>query len=336
MSPIAVSRFEVISPGLLTTFQDLGRPAMLKYALARCGAMDELSCRMTNLLLNNPEGAATLEVTAMGLELRTLDPALIAVGGADLGLQINRRDAPLWTVIALKANDTICFSAKKAGLRAYLAVWGGFEAAEMLGSCSVYLRGGMGAAFKAGDRIQSRVTTRSQPCPDRTLKNGFKPLLNTTDPIRVLPGSQYDYFTPKGRRTFTESTYRVSPVSDRQGIRTEGAAIERCKGPDVITDPIPPGAIQVPGDGRPIILMKDAQVTGGYTKIALVARVDMDRVGQLGPGDALRFQFITREKALWLYRQRLAGMNRMRQALRVRAKITSQNSRLDLGQIWSI
>ncbi|NIO12266.1 MAG: hypothetical protein GTO40_31305, partial [Deltaproteobacteria bacterium] len=137
-----------------------------------------------------------------------------------------------------------------------------------------------------------------------------------SDPIRVLMGPQADYFTPRGVDTFLNSTYRLSPQSDRQGCRTDGPAIEIAKGPGIITDPIPLGAIQVPGDGKPIILLRDAQVTGGYAKIAIVARADMDRLGQMMPGDEIRFQRISRQTAIDLLMEERRRLDEVRELLR--------------------
>ena len=292
-----------MNQGFLTTYQDLGRPEMLKFALPPSGAMDETSLRFANLLVKNPESAAALETTAMGLTLKTLDRALIAVTGADLGLVVNGNAAPMWTVLNLEKGDVLRFTNKRKGLRAYLAIAGGLDTPIILGSRSVYLRGGIGMALKKGDLIRSLPFENQTPHVGRSLADEFRPALDLSEPIRVLPGSQFDYFTPNGQDTFTQSVYTISPISDRQGCRTEGPSIERNRGPDIITDPIPLGSIQVPGNGLPIILLKDAQVTGGYAKIGIVARVDVDRFGQLSPGDCIRFKLIGREQALDLLKR---------------------------------
>jgi allophanate hydrolase subunit 2 len=125
-------------------------------------------------------------------------------------------------------------------------------------------------------------------------------------------GPQDDYFTPRGIETFLNSPYRITPQCDRQGFRTEGPTIEIAKGPGIITDPIPPGAIQVPGDGKPIVLLRDSQVTGGYAKIAVVARVEMDFLGQVMPGDTIRFQRVDRRTALELLREEAARLSTLR------------------------
>lgn len=310
-----MSQFEILNPGFLTTYQDLGRPDLLKFALPHCGAMDETSLRLANLLLNNSEGAAVLETTAMGLTLKSLDQSSIAVTGADLGLELNGKSASMWTVLQLEVGDVVRFKGKKKGLRAYLAVAGGFDAPVILGSRSVYLRGGMGTALKKSDLIRSLPLENQAPHAGRILTDNFQPSLDLTVPIRVLPGPQLDYFTRKGQATFTRSVYCISPISDRQGCRTEGPTIERNRGPDIITDPIPLGSIQVPGNGLPIILLKDAQVTGGYAKIGIVARVDLDRVGQLSPGDKIRFKLIRREEALELLKNHVQLLDKARQNL---------------------
>ena len=137
----------------------------------------------------------------------------------------------------------------------------------------------------------------------------MRPLWPATQPIRVTAGPQAEYFTKAGLETFHSTEYRVSARADRQGIRTEGAAVEIAKGPDIISDPTPLGAVQIPGDGQPIILHRDGQVTGGYAKIATVIAADLDRLGQMVAGDALRFELMTRDEALAAAeqsRQRLA------------------------------
>jgi len=288
---------------------------MLKFALPPSGAMDETSLRLANLLVKNHENAAVLETTAMGLTAKVLDQALIAVTGADLGLEVNGDSAPMWTVLKLESDDVLRFTNKRKGLRAYLAIAGGIDAPIILGSRSVYLRGGIGMALKKGDLIRSLPLENQTPHVGRSLTDEFQPALDLTEPIRVLLGPQFDYFTRKGQKTFTESEYYISPISDRQGCRTEGPSIERARGPDIITDPIPLGSIQVPGNGLPIILLKDAQVTGGYAKIGLVARVDLDRVGQLSPGDKISFELISREEALELLKSQAQLLDKARETL---------------------
>ena len=310
-----MSRFEIVNPGVLTTYQDLGRTAMLKYALAACGAMDQTAVQLVNLLLENQPTAAVLEITLTGLTMRALGSGQIAVGGADLGLKINGQEAPRWTILGVKEGDVIRFNKLNRGVRAYLGVPGGFDAPEILGSRSVYLRGSLGRPLKKGDEIQSLVQADNTRRTGKKLPDRFIPKRDMTKPFRVLPGPQYDYFSPLGIDVFSSTVYTVSPISDRQGIRTDGQPIERVKGPDIITDPTPIGAIQVPGSGLPIILHRDAQVTGGYAKIGLLCKVDIDRAGQLCPGDQIRFAFVDRQAALSLLNKQQLLLEEAQKAL---------------------
>jgi allophanate hydrolase subunit 2 len=143
----------------------------------------------------------------------------------------------------------------------------------------------------------------------RSLQVNWRPAFPAQRTVRVTLGAQAEAFTARGRETFQDSVYTISPRSDRQGFRTDGPPIEFVKGPDIISDPTPLGAIQVPGDGKPIILHRDGQVTGGYAKIATVASAELDKFGQMMPGDALRFQVVSREEALTLAAQARRRLN---------------------------
>jgi biotin-dependent carboxylase-like uncharacterized protein len=290
---------------------------MLKYALSISGAMDQKAVRLINLLLGNPEKAAALETTMIGLKLRVLSDGQIAVGGADLGLVINGRPAQMWTVLSIKEGDVIGFTELRSGMRAYLGVAGGFDAPQILGSRSAYLRGSIGSAFKFGDKIRSFDNNKGFRNTGKALPSRFIPDRDMKKPFRVLPGPQIDYFSQEGIQVLSTSTYTISPVSDRQGIRTEGPPVDIVKGPDIITDPTPMGSIQIPGSGVPIILHRDAQVTGGYAKIALLCKADIDRAGQLCPGDEIRFEFVARSEALALLKKQKQMLGEAREALAV-------------------
>jgi len=290
---------------------------MLKYALSASGAMDQTAARLVNLLLGNQETEAVLETTMMGLRLRALSPGRIAVGGGDLGMVINGRPGPMWTVLSIKEGDIIGFNDLRSGMRAYVGVAGGFDAPLILGSRSAYLRGSLGTALKKGDEIRSFDNKKAGWNTGKTLPPAFIPDRNVTKAFRVLPGPQMDYFSQDGIQVFSTATYTISTVSDRQGIRTDGPPVERIKGPDIITDPTPMGGIQVPGNGVPIILHRDAQVTGGYAKIALLCKADLDRAGQLCPGDKIRFKFVSRPQALALLKKQKQMLDKAREAMAV-------------------
>jgi len=322
--------FKILSAGVQTTIQDLGRHGLMKYGIPISGAMDQRSFVIANLLLRNLDNAAALETTFQGLKLQALNKVTMSIAGADLDPWLNDRPAPQWTAFTMEEGDVLQFKKRKKGLRAYVAVQGGFDVPEVLGSRSTYIRGRIGAPLGVGETLISRpfdpeaaedvltLPREYRPHLDRdvlTLPREYRPHLDRADPIRVLMGPQDDYFTPRGIDTFLNSTYRISPQADRQGFRTEGPAIEIAKGPDIISDPIPLGAIQVTGDGRPVILLRDAQATGGYAKIAIVARVEMDSLGQMMPGDTIRFQRIDRQKALDLLYEETRRLTRIRDLL---------------------
>jgi biotin-dependent carboxylase-like uncharacterized protein len=308
--------FRVINPGIQTTVQDLGRPGLAKYGIPTSGAMDQRSFVIGNLLLRNHDNAAALETTLQGLRLHALTGISISITGADLDPWLNDQPAPQWTAFTMKEDDVLHFKRRRKGLRAYVAVRGGFDMPVVLGSRSTFALGCIGTILREGETL-SICTPDSQGAEDvLTLSREYRPDFDRTDPIRVLMGPQDDYFTPLGIDTLLSSTYRITSQCDRQGFRTEGPAIEIAKGPDIISDPIPPSAIQVPGDGKPIILLRDAQVTGGYAKIAVVARVEMDFLGQMMPGDTIRFQRVDRRTALDLLQEEAQRLDKVKELLR--------------------
>jgi len=270
----------------------------MKYGMPTSGAMDQRSFLIGNLLLRNSNNAAALEATLQGLKLEALTRVTISITGADLDPWLNGQPAPQWTTFTMKEGDVLHFRKRREGFRAYVAVQGGVDVPKVLGSRSTFVRGRIGAILREGKILGICPFDSEASESVLTLPQEYRPDFNRTDPIRLVMGPQEDYFTPRGIATLLNSTYRISPQSDRQAFRTEGPAIEIAKGPGIITDPIPPGAIQVPGDGKPIILLRDSQVTGGYAKIATVARVEMDFLGQVMPGDEIRFQRISRQTSI--------------------------------------
>jgi len=304
--------FKIINPGIQTTVQDLGRSGLMKYGLPPSGAMDLRSFAIGNLLLRNPENAAALETAVQGLKLQAVTRVTIAITGADLDPWLNNHPAFQWTVFTIDEGDVLHFKKRKGGFRGYVAVRGGLDVPEVLGSRSTFVRGHIGTILRKGDVLSIGSFDAEAPENPITLRPEYRPDFSCSDPIRVLMGPQADYFTPRGIDDFLNSMYRLSPQSDRQACRTDGPTIEIAKGPGIITDPIPLGSIQVPGDGKPIILLRDAQVTGGYAKIATVARVDMDRLGQMIPGDKIRFRRISRQTSIDLLMEEKRRLDELR------------------------
>jgi antagonist of KipI len=288
--------FQVLNPGVLTTIQDCGRKGFMKYGTPVSGVADRFSAQVANLLVGNDAGAPLLEITLFRLELLALTDGILAITGGNLTPTINKNPLPMWQSVEIKAGDRIAFRVRREGFRAYLAVGGGFSGETFLGSQSVFVRGLMGHPLQANEILETGQEPAT-PFRHRALPREMIPSYFRKDPIRVILGPQDDRFTGKGIETFLGSEYRVGSQSDRMGYRLEGPKIEHEKGADIISEGIARGAIQVPGDGLPILLLWDGQASGGYTKIANVISADLDALAQVMPGESLRFQRTTLDEA---------------------------------------
>ena len=290
---------EVLDGGMFTTVQDLGRYGYQKYGVPVAGAMDAFALRAANLLVGNSEGDAGLEMTLAGPHLRFLDETVVAITGADLMPALDGNPVPMWQPVAVQKGAELLFHGINDGVRAYLAIAGGVDIPPMLGSRSTYTRaniGGLeGRALAHGDRIAA--STGMERVDGRRFPRGAVPHYGHTHRLRVTPGQQFDTFTEQGIETFLSSSYTVTPRSDRIGYRLEGPPIEHKAGADIVSDGIPSGAVQVTGDGMPIVLLADRGTTGGYTKIATVISADVMRLTQAAPGDVVTFQMATLEEA---------------------------------------
>jgi biotin-dependent carboxylase-like uncharacterized protein len=206
--------------------------------------------------------------------------------------------------VRLQRGQVLRIGALSGSVVGYLAVEGGFDVAHALGSQSTYTRAGLGGfdgrAVRAGDILPLQRTDADMR-EERQLP--ARALAAPPPRIRVVLGPQDDYFSPQGIRTLLTSTYTVSPASDRMGMRLEGPALEHAKGANIVSDGIAPGAIQVPGNGLPIVLLADRQTTGGYPKIATVIAADLPVLGRLAPGADIAFEAVSIEAAEAAYRR---------------------------------
>src|SRR5574337_1324646 len=332
-----VDAFEVLRPGLLTTLQDLGRVGYQRYGVPTSGAMDRTALRAANLLLDNEEDLAGLEATGEGPTLRTLTDLTVAIVGADMQPLLDGQPIECGTAIAIRSGHTLELRQARRGLRAYLAVAGGIDVAVILGSRSTCLPaafGGLqGRAVREGDRLsigpvrRQQVVTRGRRLPSRWLESTGGILT-----VRVVLGPQADRFTSEGIHTFVSEPYRVTPQMDRVGIRLHGPPIGHRSGADIISDSTPLGAIQVPPDGQPTVLLADRQTTGGYTKIAVIVQEDIFRLGQVMPGQIVRFRPISVSEAraaLRAYEEKFDALRRAWQS--VPADRSSYRLRLGAG-----
>ncbi|MDJ0668951.1 MAG: biotin-dependent carboxyltransferase family protein [Desulfobacterales bacterium] len=291
----AVELLDIMTPGILATVQDTGRRGFGQIGVAPSGAADSYSCRLGNLLVGNLEDAAAIEVTLMGFQARFGCDAVAAVTGADLQPTLNDRPLPMWTAHQVKAGDVLAFKTPVCGCRAYLAVGGGFSVPAVMGSRSTNVGAGFGGhagrALQPGDTLSGRHPAQYLHCRGRTIPDALRPVHTSTWVLRVMAGPQAEQFAPSSYARFFEAAYTVSEKSDRTGVRLEGPVLATQPGaPDsILSEGILGGAIQVPGDGQPIILLNET-VTGGYCKIAAVIAADLPLLGQLAPGDTVRFQ----------------------------------------------
>ena len=282
---------ETVKAGLLTTVQDAGRWGYQAYGMPVAGAMDRYAYRMANLLLDNPDGAAALEMTLLGGVYRFHADIWVALCGADMDATLNGAPVANWSAFSVTAGSELALGFATAGCRAYLAVQGGIDVPLVLGSRSTYTRAGVGGlngkALTDGCRLTAGSTGSRGPARilPRLLVSSFPEEIG----LRVLLGPQDDLFTAAGREAFFAGTYTVSPEADRMGYRLEGPAVEHIGKPDIVSDALCQGAIQIPGHGMPIVMLADRQTTGGYPKIGTVIGPDLRRLAQAKPGDRVRF-----------------------------------------------
>ena len=292
---------EVIDPGLLTTVQDTGRYGYQRYGVPVSGAMDMFALRVANLLVGNDGSAAGLEMTVLGPRIKFLTRVSIAVTGGDLDPYLDDEPLALWRSKIVSKDSVLRFQGARDGVRSYLAVSGGVDVPIVMGSRATYLKGAFGGlegrALRAADVLRAMPAETDVGLVERSLPRGVvAPSYGHQHEIRVVLGPQEKAFTADGIATFLGSEYSVSINSDRMGYRLDGPSVEHISGADLVSDGTSLGAVQVPGDGSPIILLADRGTTGGYTKIATVISTDVDRLAQAMPGDKVRFKSVTVEE----------------------------------------
>ena len=297
---MAQPTLEVVDPGMLTTVQDRGRYGYQRIGVPVSGAMDEFALRTANLLVGNSDGQAGLEITVVGPTLKFLADASIAVTGADMSATINGEPVPRWQAISITKDSLLAFNGLQDGMRAYLAISGGIDVPLVMGSRSMYDKshiGGLeGRSLQGGDVISAFEADGDSDA--RGLPAGYSvPSYGSDRTVRVVLGPQHSAFTEEAVASFLSSVFTVSSESDRMGYRLEGPIIAHAGGADIVSDGNPLGAIQVPGDGVPRVLMADRGTTGGYTKIATVIGPDVGLLAQSMPGTTVSFKAISVEEA---------------------------------------
>jgi antagonist of KipI len=278
--------------------QDLGRFGWRSIGVGPGGSTDEMAARIANLLVGNLEDAAGLEFTLAGPELRFERDVWIAIGGGEFA------GLASWTPHRVTAGTTLRIGEARQGCRGFLAVSGGIDVPKVLGGCGAHLRagfgGGFGRALRAGDALPVDPDDGGAPRGRWRIDPRLLPRYSADAEVRLIPR---DGFAPDGGKT---GWLKVSPKSDRMGLRLEDPLPLGEGAANLASAPVAPGVVQVPPDGRPIVLLADAQTIGGYPQLGQVATVDLPVVAQLRPGERMRFRMITLAEA----RERLAARER--------------------------
>ena len=332
--------FEVLRAGVLTTVQDLGRYGMQHVGVPVSGAMDAYSLRVANRLVGNDDEAAALEITLVGPLLAFHADTLVALCGGDLSPTIGGKRVPMRRPVSISRGSQLVFGECAAGCRAYLAVAGGIDVPEVLGSRSTYVRAAIGGvhgrALKSGDRLVAAKTSQHRYAKlgesPMVVRDGFaaahwsvqvnpERFLRRPQEIRFVAGSHWETLTLAARDLFTSENFRLGSASDRMGYRLEGARLEGAVGTErgtIASEAVAFGTIQLPADGNPIVLMADRQTIGGYPRIGEVASVDLSLLAQLKPGDKLAFRQISLPEAQDLLHAQEKALARISEAVKMR------------------
>ncbi len=293
---------EVIDGRFGNSIQDLGRFGLRHMGVAVSGCLDTTLARCANALVGNDADCACIEIRALGPKLKVKSGRVRVALAGEVSATLMRVDGrtqtfPAWTSVTLDAQDRLSIGSLKGGC-AYLAVSGGIESPVQLGSRSTYQRAKIG-----GIDGQPLVTGNLLPCKALAHRddhqNKAQPWVHGETPIRVMLGPQEGHFKLGSVADLLNSDYAVTAQMDRMGMRLEGVPLAHLtpESADIVSDGVTPGAIQVPGNGQPIILLADCQTVGGYPKIATVISADMPRLGQLKPGQILHFVAVSAEQA---------------------------------------
>ncbi len=293
---------EILSPGILTSIQDLGRYGYGRYGVAPSGALDSYALRIANLLVGNRPDQAGLEAMLLGPAIRALADIVVAVTGGNLQPRRNKQPIEMWRSHILKKDDILSFDSPLSGLRAYVAVGGGISVPPVMGSRSTNLSSGFGGlqgrTLEKNDILSSENYFQDVKTETRAFNAAWIPVYPNNWSLRVIWGPQDDHFPDESRDSFLGASYKMSSDSDRTGIRLQGPVIRQK--PDmqasIVSEGVISGSVQIPGDGKPIIILGET-VTGGYRKIATVISADLPLLGQIKPGDAVRFKAVSMAEA---------------------------------------
>lgn len=311
MSNSLVTRgFLVERPGMLSLIQDAGRFGAFNIGLTNGGPVDLLAFQWANRLCRNSVNATAIEISIGGLTLTAQVDTILAITGANMPLTINGEQRALWRSYHIKAGDVIALGYASKGMRCYLAVAGGFRITPSFGSTATVCREGVGG-LHGGKLLTGDILAcaRTHAKHNLLLADELTPKYTDEVTLHTIPSYQQQHFSSHQQRLFFSNEYIVSKSFDRMGYRLNGQAIT-CDINGVLSEGICHGAVQIPADGQPIVLLNDRQTIGGYPKIGAVSSIDTAKLGQLNQGGKVRFKPISMEKAHNLFHLNLSRFNR--------------------------
>ena len=325
-------RIRIIKPGMFSTIQDEGRGNYLSQAVPVSGAMDTLASRVANMAVGNPKDAAVIEFTFADAGFITETDVIMSYSGDGAIFFAGDQEIKTDRAVCLPSGTEVRLRANPCGIRTYLAISGGFNVPQVMGSRSTYQAVGLGGfegrALQSGDVLNSNInlTPIAKNIADSLIGNTIKSaswsiarhlfLPEDRMTIRIVPAHEFTWFTGSSILNFLSHEYVLSQQSNRMGYRLEGPKIEHAVTKELLSTAVTPGTIQVTNDGSLILLMADCQTTGGYPRIAQVAAVDMPLCGQLKPGDAVNFKEISRHEAETLYLEHEAELHLLAVAIK--------------------
>ena len=305
----------IIDCGPGTTLQDHGRIGYRRYGVSTAGVMDHGAAALANALVGNPSAVACVEFQLSYGRLNVEGgPVVVAVRGPGCEFSVGGRTVPDGQSALANPDDIIEIGPVRGGVFAYLALGGGIDLPPEMGSLSVHRRSGIGGrALAAGDMLPAVA-------PEQGQLLAVQPAAARTGPIRVVPGPQNDQFSTEALDLLCSSAFIVRPDSDRMACRLTGPLLHQSGGANIVSDGVLPGSIQVPGDGVPIVLLRDCQTTGGYPKIATVISADLDQLAQIAPGGTVHFDSVTLDQAVAAARAADTDLRQRLAAIRPTAK----------------
>ncbi|RYH06087.1 biotin-dependent carboxyltransferase family protein [Tropicimonas sp. IMCC6043] len=312
---------EVISTGPMLSIQDQGRSGLRHFGVSAAGPMDAPSLALANALCGNSTTAAGLEFAGVGGRFRADHPIHFAVTGGDCEIKVGDRLRPTRECHRLEPGEDLQIGFLRGATWGYLAIAGGIDVPEVLNARATHLRFGLGGhegrVLKAGDRLPLGPPPEEQTCL-RALPS-MSGSSHRDGPIRIVLGPQDGYFSDYVKARLTEEAFTITPKRDRMATVLEGPPLPAERGHDIVSDGTIAGAIQVPGSGQPMVLMAEAQTTGGYPKIATVISSDLPRLAQMVTGTQFRFAVVDRDAAEEIAIEEAARLDRMLRNLAVKA-----------------